>query len=254
MTQASDKKLQKRHCLGCKKETFPNYRCVCGGSHGGGDHEGEEKSTKHSPLSLLKTEKNLTDTKTILTETIDNILLPWQLRLEQRTLDPLIIAKLLSEKLLTLESDPELGTLTLKFNYKTNLLPEEYKKELLKLIAVLLNELEKFKLENNIQANSHELRKDKDGNLLSLRIMLSPKLYEAFIKQLLQKDLLSHAMLQTPHQQQAASRLNLKLTPELTKKKKEEEDQQAVRKPTLQQLQAESIRPRSPLDLLKLRR
>lgn len=153
-----------------------------------------------------------------------------------------IISELLSKKLLFIDSNNELGILSIKCN--PELLSKDQKNELKKFIDVLLNELEAFKKEKGITANCSTIDKDAAGNIISLRITLpTPAVYDAFIKRLVNTNLLP-AQIQQKQEigkyQEGINHfhptpLSMKPTPSV---KKDEEKKS-------------TIRPRSPLDGLK---
>jgi hypothetical protein len=105
--------------------------------------------------------------------------------------NPDVIAELLAKKLLFINNDRDSGILTIKLQCDPNLLTEDQKNELKKFVDAILKELDEFKKENGISANCATLEKDKEGNILSLRINLpTPKIYDDFIMRLADKNLL----------------------------------------------------------------
>lgn len=102
-----------------------------------------------------------------------------------------VISDLLSKNILSIDNDREKGILTIKLLCDVSVLSSEHKAELKKFVNNILNELNEFKKENGLSADCYTLKKDKDGNILSLQITLpTPTLYDAFIQRLASKHIL----------------------------------------------------------------
>ncbi len=128
-----------------------------------------------------------------------------------------IIPELLSKRLLLIEDDRKLNTLTIQLLCNPKDLSPEQRDQFEKFVDTISKELEEFKKENGIANNCKLIEKDKEGNLLSLRIELPTSLYDKFIQRLASKNLFS---IQNINQQNTSQ-------------------------------ERSSIRPRSPLDGLK---
>jgi hypothetical protein len=155
-----------------------------------------------------------------------------------------VISDLLAKNLLLIDSNNELGILSIKCN--PELLSKDQKNDLKKFIDVLLKELDAFKKEKGISANCVTINKDHAGNIVSLRITLpKPAMYDSFIQRLVNKNILPAQVQQKNDKAQYQEGINhfhptpllMKPTPAIHHKKDEEK--------------TSTIRPKSPLDGLK---
>ncbi|MBX3708784.1 MAG: hypothetical protein KIT56_08600 [Gammaproteobacteria bacterium] len=232
-------------------------RCPGHGGGGGGGGTSGESASKDSGAALGSTSGKATDTTAQTTNVItESALKDVNLRLEltEKPFNPEIISDLLSKRLLLIDNDRELGTLTIKLLCNPKDLSPEQRNEFKKFVDTILKELEEFKKENGISNNCKLLEQDKEGNILSLRIALpTPTLYDAFIQRLANKNLLPLQNIEQKAKEKVTYQeginhfnptpLSTKPTPE-NKKITEEEIQKTGEKKS-------SIRPKSPLDGLK---
>lgn len=189
-------------CRTCLKEISPTRRC--GGhsaSGGGGSSEGSGETSKNS------TGASQTNSTTDLTSLTDNLVAENIAQPDNDTeFDSEVISELLSKNLLILDDDKELGILTIKLQCDFHLLSENQKNNLNIFFNVVLKELNVFKSKNSISANCITIDKDEKGNTLALRISLpTPTLYQAFIQQLTNKNLL---LTQNKEQPKNKNRIN----------------------------------------------
>lgn len=111
--------------------------------------------------------------------------------LTEKKYNPQIIAECIDKKLLLVNTDRNLMTLTIQC--KPNLLKKEQLHEINKYIMAIEKEFNEFKKNHKLSDNSIEITKDIGGNRLSLRItMPTLALYDAFIQQLETNLLPSH--------------------------------------------------------------
>lgn len=184
----------KRYCMRCKKEIFPAFNCACSGGggpssggEGGGGSSSEEKSDMKSaaPSSTSdgmvekQTSKNEVNVKS-WDGTIKPALTPKETMM-------LIISDLLSKKLLTIDDNKGLCTLTIKCDPK--LLSESQRNAVKEFVKVLQKELDEFRNKNGISDKDClvKIEKDKQGNIISLSInfpLNKKTLYDAFINHL----------------------------------------------------------------------
>lgn len=188
----------KQYCRKCKREIFPSFNCGCaggppeggGGSDGGG---GEEKADIKSEASSKKSEVSGQQIASP-SHKRDGMKLEHDVR--KPTLTPkatmlLIIADLLSKKLLTIDDNKGLCTLTIKCDPK--LLSDLQRKAVKDFVNEIKKELEDFKDKNKLSDKDCLVKTetDKQGNIISLSINIpNSKLYNKFIDQLMAKDLL----------------------------------------------------------------
>ena len=157
-----------------------------------------------------------------------------------------MISELLSARLLLIDNNSELGTLTIKLLCNAKDLSLEQRNEFNNFVNEILKELEEFKIENDLSQNCKLIEQDKEGNILSLRIALPTlQLYDDFIKRLASKKLLPVQNIQQNEERVVyPEKLNhfnvvpfsMQPTP-ATKRGVDEENS--------------AIRPKSPLDGLK---
>lgn len=175
----------KVRCKTCFKEIAPTPRCFGhGGGGGGGSDAGSDKASdeKASPGE----DKSLTQSDNIV-ETTDELLSDFAAMGDSKDLkfDPEIIAELIAQGLLLVDSDRESMTLTIKLLYEFNTLTEEQRDGLKKFMEVIIKEFNEFKEENSLSDDCMKLIPDEKGNILALRITLPTLvLYDAFIQRL----------------------------------------------------------------------
>lgn len=256
---AADK--AKPRCPICGKYTDKMTSPQCfghggGGGSGSGGGDSGEKASIDDATALAKSPSQVDKGNQVEATSIigSSIALTPQLESNDIKFNPEVISELLSKKLLTIDNDREKGILTIKLLCDPNLLSAEQKNELKKFVNAILNELNEFKKEKGLSADCYTIEKDKEGNILSLRIALpTPTLYDAFIQRLASKNLLP---VQNTQQQKnekvvypedknhfSPTPLSTKPTPE-NKKSIEDEIQKTGEKKS-------SIKPKSPLDGLK---
>lgn len=139
-----------------------------------------------------------------------------------------------------------------------HLLSKEQKNQL-KLIDLVLKELEAFKKEHKIDADCIAITKDKNGNILSLSIILPTAALNAeFVQRLANKNLLQSQHLAQTKEKTASqeSRYFLNLTPLATKfasSLKQNKADKEIEKPhaSKEQKKPSRIRPSGPRDKLK---
>ena len=162
----------------------------------------------------------------VITEQLTDANLSPKPQLGETPFDPEIISDLLAKRLLFIDNNNELGTLTIKLLCNPKDLSPKQRDEFKKFVDAILKTLEEFKKENSISNRCNLLKKDKEGNILSLRIMsLNPPHYDAFIQRLSNKNLLP--------------------LPPANKKEKIEEVHKVNKQATPQE-EKPSIRPRPP--------
>jgi hypothetical protein len=233
------------------KKTSP--QCFGHGGGGGGSSEstskGEGKGLDNTPS---KTADTVAQSSNVMTDRMTDLSLGLQPQLGEKPFNPEIISELLSKRLLLIDNDRELGTLTIKLLCNPKDLSPEQRNELKKFVDTILRELEEFKKENGISNSCKLLEQDKEGNILSLRIALpTPTLYDAFIQRLASKNLLPLQNIEQKPKERVAYQeginhfnptpLSTKPTPE---NKKTVEDE-------LQKAEKSSIHLKSPFDGLK---
>lgn len=194
---AADK--AKPRCSTCGKYTDKKTSPQCyghggGGSEGpgaGGDSAGSEYkkdlkidvAAQKSDLAALKISKSASSDKPV-GKIMQQTLTPKEMMLA-------IITDLLTKKLLTIEDNKGLCTLTIKCDPK--LLSEEQRNAVKEFVKEIKKELEDFKHKNGMPDKDCFVKeeRDKDGNVLSLTINIpNPKLYAEFINHLESKNLL----------------------------------------------------------------
>lgn len=218
-------------------------------SGGGGDYVSDQ-STQDDAILINKPTPTDNDANPQEDE-LDDVEL---FALDELKFNPEVIAYLLSNRMLLIDNNLDLGTLTIRLLCDPNLLSIEQKHELRKFVNEILLVLEKFKNENRIAAKCNLVEQDKDGNILSVRIALpSPTLYEAFILQLSKQNLLPIKNInQQPNEKIIygagdnvfnPSPLSMKPAPANSKKLTEDEE--------LEEQKSSFLRPKSPRDGLK---
>lgn len=253
---AADK--AKPRCSICGKYTDKKTSPQCFGHGGGGGGGGgsSESTSKVEGKGLDNAPTKTTDTaaqaSNVMTDQMTGLGLGLQPHLSEKPFNPEIISELLSKRLLLIDNDRELGTLTIKLLCNPKDLSPEQRNELKKFVDTILKELEEFKKENGIANSCKLLEQDKEGNILSLRIALpTPTLYDAFIQRLASKNLLPLQNIEQKAKERVAYQeginhfnptpLSTKPTPE---NKKAVEDE-------LQKADKSSIHLKSPFDGLK---
>jgi hypothetical protein len=222
-----------------------------GGGESGGDNSQsgnsqENSSTAHA-THTPETTNHATNTDSNIgytnTYTAQDISTPQNVLSKNMLFNSEVISELLSKKLLSLDSNNDLGILSIKCN--PELLSKDQKNEIKKFIDVLLKELEAFKKEKGLSVDAATIDKDPTGNIISLRITLpKPAIYDAFIQRLVNKNLLplqaqqknEKAIYQEDVNHFHPTPLSMKPTPKTDKKDDEKKS---------------TIRPKSPLDGLK---
>lgn len=252
---AADK--AKPRCSICGKYTDKKTSPQCfghGGGGGGGGSSGESTS-KGEGKGLDNTPSITTDvvasSNNVMTERMTDPSFGLQPQFDEKPFNPEIISELLSKRLLLIDNDRDLGTLTIKLLCNLKDLSPEQRNEFKKFIDTILNELEEFKKENGISNRCNLPEYDKEGNILSLRIALPTQtFYEAFILRLASKNLLPIQNIEQKAKERVTYQEGINLfnpTPLSAKPipsaNRKAEDEEAHKK--------SSIRPKSPLDGLK---
>jgi hypothetical protein len=264
---ATDK--AKPRCAICGKYTDKQTSPQCfghgGGGSGGGSSSGESasKDSGAAPTSTQgKTITSVTQAANVMPTKISAVAgIGLKPELGQKPFNPEIISALLSKRLLLIDNDKELGTLTIKLLCNPKDLSPEQRNELKKFVDTILKELEEFKKENGISNSCKLLEQDNEGNILTLRIALpTPKLYDAFIQRLASKNLLPLQNLEQKAKERVTYQEDINHfnpTPFSTKpippanRKTDDDDAYKTDKQNLSQKEKSSIRPKSPLDGLK---
>jgi hypothetical protein len=175
----------KVRCKTCFKEIAPTPRCFGhGGGGGGGGDSGSDKTSEET--SSPGDDKALTKSGKVV-ETTDELIGDFASigASEELNFDPEIIAQLIANGLLLVDSDRESMTLTIKLLCEPNVLTEEQRDELKKFMEAIIKEFNEFKEENHLSDDCMKLVQDEKGNILSLRItMPTLALYDAFIQRL----------------------------------------------------------------------
>lgn len=255
----------KPRCSICGKYTDKKSspQCFGHGGGGGGDGPSGDSAAKTEGKGLETTPEKTTDTVTqsnkyVITAQRIDLSLDLQSRLDDKPFNPEIISELLSNRMLLIDSDRELGALTIKLLCHPRDLSPEQRNEFKKFVNTIIKELEEFKKENGISTNCKVIGHDSDGNILSLRIALpSTTLYEAFIQRLASKHLLPLQNIEQKSKEKVTYQeginlfnptlLSTKPTPSANRKT---EDDEAL-KDESKSGKKSSIRPKSPLDGLK---
>lgn len=176
----------KVRCKTCFKEIAPTPRCFGhGGGGGGGGAEESSENTSSQNLELSLTNLSpLADDENFLVEfnPIEN---SEEAESEDELFDPEVIAELIEQGLLLVNTDPKSMTLTIKLQCEPDDLSEKQRKELNKFMTAVIKEFNSFKKQHHLSDDCIHLVEDTKKNILSLRINLpSRSLYDAFIQQL----------------------------------------------------------------------
>ncbi|MCE3044635.1 hypothetical protein [Legionella sp. 16cNR16C] len=177
----------KVRCKTCFKEIAPTPRCFGHGGGGGGGDGAEESSENTSSQSIELSLTNLSplaDDEDFLVEfnPIEN---SEEAESEDELFDPEVIAELIEQGLLLVNTDPKSMTLTIKLQCEPDDLSEKQRKELNKFMTAVIKEFNSFKKQHHLSDDCIHLVEDTKKNILSLRINLpSRSLYDAFIQQL----------------------------------------------------------------------
>jgi hypothetical protein len=166
-----------------------------GGSSGGSNESGgsSNESNKSPPIHAGSASESVVNSSP---STVDYASMVQQPQLNNKAIFNVdAIAELLSKKILLIDDNKELGILTIKCNpHLINLMSDDQKIELTKFIQAIKKELNDFKNKNGLSdiSCSAAIEKDSKDNILSLTIRIKdPKIYDAFIHQLANKNLLS---------------------------------------------------------------
>lgn len=185
-------------CAFCRAMKFPPP-CKCKQPGGGGNEGGEsEKIIQKTDDFLI--EKIKYPASDVVREKLHSYKQTLDLQMQLREENKLyfnseIISDMLAKRLLIIKNDHELGILTIKCN--PNLITPEQKISLEKYVIVILNELSDFKEQNNIKIDCAIVEKDVKGNFSSLQVTLpTPTVYDKFIQQLADKNLLPLQVIQ----------------------------------------------------------
>lgn len=205
----------KRYCMTCKKETLPVRLCVCSGSGSGPAASGGESSEDRMEMKSVSASTGSASDKQSAKSEVGK---SWSDAVKP-TLTPKetmigIIADLLAKKLLTIEDNKGLCTLTIKCDPK--LLSESQRKAVKEFVAMVQNELDAFKNKNGLSDKDCFVRmeKDKQGNIVSFAITIpNPTLYDAFIQQLSNKNIVGFNKHQTQNETSAFNRTPFKTKP-----------------------------------------
>lgn len=180
-------KAMTTYCRVCFREIAPKR--ICGGhGEGGGSGESSSNAKEHATSSekklLLQKLNDINDDETV---SLDNFMT------EEKTAEldsevnfnDKIIAELIKNKLLIVEPDRKLMTITIKLQCDFNSLSEKQKDALKKYTETILKEWNIFKEKYKIPDNYLTIIKDKTGNIVLLKITLPTlAMYDIFIKQL----------------------------------------------------------------------
>ncbi|MGC3900912.1 hypothetical protein ACPV5X_02195 [Legionella pneumophila] len=160
--------------------------------------------------------------------------------------DPNTIAELLSQKLLFIENDRELMTLTIQCD--PDLLSPKQLNEVNKFVQSILNEWNEFKKENP-NAGQLTIKKDSSGNIFYFQATLSTQaLYDAFMERLA-NHLVPNADLQDKTQRELGQETTTPTPfstvpkPTVSKKTKEEERVSVKEKEEEEQKQDQPFNP-----------
>lgn len=179
----------KTRCITCKMETSPKMRCICSSGGGSGSSSGSQDDKKDSlahaqSSSINSAEKKDADPIMVSGEATKN---PADLSFDRGVINDLI-----KRNLLTYNDNKELGILTIKCTNLQVLIPEE-KIELQKFMKSVVQAYKEFLKENGLKKKDYPIHiksSNKDENITAIKISLSnPKLYDAFISKLINKDL-----------------------------------------------------------------
>ncbi|VVC75506.1 hypothetical protein AQUSIP_07960 [Aquicella siphonis] len=184
--------IEKNPCSICRANRIPPP-CKGHGGGGGGSSGGSSESDSALTRSGEVTMKPQSPDETAVTRSgMPDIYASDQSIIERLTpysFDSEMISDLLSRQLLSIDHDADKGIL--RIQSLSHLLSESQKNGLRQYINTILKELQKFRHENGIQSECHEIRNDRDGHFISLTIALpSPALHQAFIQKLAEKNLL----------------------------------------------------------------
>jgi len=181
----------KPRCSICGRKKFEAPKCTCGGGGGGGP-SGESASSNQDSGAALDSSSSHGQSTGSVVQTTDTITagnnspdLSLKPELSAKPFNSVVISDLLSARIFDIDNDPGLGTLTFKLRCQPSALSLEQRSELNKFFEAILNELAKYKEKNGIKTICELVERDKDGNIMSLRIALpTPGLYIEFILQL----------------------------------------------------------------------
>src|SRR3990167_4284526 len=189
----------KSFCKTCKMEIYPAFLCGCGGGcPGGGAGGGGDSGANGSDKSELKS-TNVTSAKDGISSerpsVIQNNGKDWS-KFTTPVLTPRetmlkIIAELLAKKLLTIDDNKALCTLTIKCDPK--LLSDLQRAAVKDFVNELKKELEDFKDKNGLTDKDCTMKSatDDNGDIISFSINIpNPKLYNQFIDQLQKNNLI----------------------------------------------------------------
>jgi hypothetical protein len=179
----SDLESMRTRCKTCFKEIAPNRLCGGHGGGGGGSESGSGKDSDDPSNKDLET--SLTGNQTNAYEESSEFFVEDDVKFDEDSFDPEVIAELVAKGLLQISSDRDSLTLLIQLQCKPEALTNTEKKELVKFMHAILTELDEFKKENKITDKCFTTVEDKEGNILSLRIKLPTlALYDAFIQRL----------------------------------------------------------------------
>jgi len=246
MNQDKTEAMSKPRCNACLKYTDKKSKPQCTG-HGassgssGGEASGD-KAAHDDAKSITQTQATI-----MIEKLLDGMTISKNLEFTERLIPTLeldfnseAISDLITNELLLITNDKDNGTLSISLQCHPRQLADNHRGELEKYVNAILNVMSAFKQENGINADCYRLRKDKDGNFMTLHIsLLSPALYDTFIQRL-QNLCLLPLIRNNQHNQFHPTPISTKLT--ASGKKNEDND---VADPN------QSIRPKSPLDGLK---
>ena len=191
-------KAAMRFCKKCHFEIWPEFRCGCGGggggssgSSGGSESSGEDKKEMKGATGSVKSDMPGKPAESTKHEGKD-----WG-RFAAPALTPKstilgIIADLVARKLLILEDNKGLCTLSIKCDFK--LLTELQRDAVKQFIKEIKEELKDFKEKNELKKDKDYFvtESDKHDDLFILKINIpDPKMNNKFIEQLQSKKLLT---------------------------------------------------------------
>jgi hypothetical protein len=244
--------IQKNPCAKCRAVKLPVCRCRV--EMAAAEMEEFQENLQH----FLQRQALLEDAELYasLYETSEDSAAPQP----EKRVDSQEISDLLSNNILTIDSNSALGILTLRLLFNPGLLGLNAGLALKRYLDTLLEELEEFKKQHGISANCVTYQKDTSGNILSFRIHLpSSTLYDTFISQLMGKSLLPNQV-HTPQNRtpyasgvdhfRPLNQLAPRLSPMNQRNTRFEEEEEEEKRKERMRLAAR-IRPRSPLDGLK---
>lgn len=148
------------------------------------------------------------------------------------TFNPEVIFNLIKKNILIFENKQDSGILSIRL-VNSNLLTSEQRSEYSKYIDAILAELDAFRAEFQIKDSCKSVSQDRQGIYSLLITLPNPALYDAFIKRLVDKNLLPANILENLERHSLPTPLSTRLAPGQSKRKvDDEEDQNASNRPS----------------------